>query len=87
MNSSTRAPAYSMLTLASFTTFALRSVSVLIWAAIWAELLPIGIAPISSIRFRNSGEFTIFTISAFRRATTSLGVAAGSNIRLASVKR
>ncbi|MOA61267.1 hypothetical protein D3C78_1863600 [compost metagenome] len=38
-----------------------------------------GTAPISAMRREKSGDLMIFTISAFSRATTSLGAAAGAS--------
>ena len=66
-----------MLTLASFTSLAKRSVSFLIYRAICRGVLPIGSAPMSAIFLRNSAEVMIVTISVFSRVTTSLGVAPG----------
>ena len=41
--------------------------------------MPIGSAPISAMRFLNSGDWMILTISALSLATMSFGVAAGAS--------
>ena len=68
-----------MLTLASFTSLANRSVSSLICLAICTRESPMGCAPISSIFLRNSAELMIFTTSVFNFVRISVGVAAGAN--------